>query len=152
MDLNGFVYYEQKKTKYKSVPSITIYTNSGVQFNKCTYEVLQEPKYVTIQYHRAKKLLFIKAAYEGCDAAIPIYLNKRDAISMFRKDIINIIFDEITNWSKNNHAYKVYGKYDPNLDGVIFDLNVSEVFDKRAINKKWTITQNAWFRPASATI
>lgn len=129
MDLNGFVYYEQKNAK-KGKPTVTIYSKGGVIFNSDAARALNNPSYVTLQYHRAKKIIFIKKSDENNSSAIKVSEHRHD-ICLLRKDITNIIFDEITNWSRLNYGYKCYGKYDPMLDGVIFDLNISELIDRR---------------------
>ena len=137
MEYSGFIYYSPTKAKTKKAPTITVYSTKGCSFNSATYRLLNEPKTVTILYHRAKKMIIIRSGEEDNYGAYPVTPNKNN-IFVHKKDLSEIIFNEIMQniWDKHAHAYKCVGKFDEEARGVVFNLNLSEELDEKKLGKR----------------
>lgn len=129
MDTNGFIFYEPTRAKPRARVSMTISPTKGVSFTGATYQALKEPKYVNLLYHRARKLVILRSCDPGTTGAYAVKADKYGCFNISQRSLSDIIF-EITNWTRD-FSYKCDGAYDNEAAGVVFNLNITEICEKR---------------------
>lgn len=129
MDTTGFVFYEPQRARPRIKPTMTITPLNGAGFNSQVAEALGHPKYVTVLYHRAKKIFILRSCDESCIGAYEV-AERKGRFNITQRSLSDIIY-MLTNWNRDL-KYKVVGKYDPEAAGVVFNLNVAEYVEKRS--------------------
>lgn len=132
MDTSGFVYYEPKRAKPRSVLYMTVHPLKGASFNSATYEALGKPKFVNLLYHRAKKMVIIRSCDDGTTGAYAV-TGEKGRFNITQRSLSDIIY-ELTNWNRE-FGYKCKGRYDVDAAGVVFNLNIAEIQEKRAYTR-----------------
>lgn len=138
MDTNGFIFYEPARAKPKARVSMTISPNKGVSLTGAVYQALNEPKYVNLLYHRAKKLVILRSCDPGTTGAYAVKADKYGCFNISQRSLSDVIF-EITNWAKD-FSYKCAGRYDTEAAGVVFNLNIAEMTEKRKYTRNKAAT------------
>ena len=116
---------------------MVIHPYKGASFNAETYKALGEPKYVNILYHRAKKIVIVRSCEDDATGAYQI-TGDRGRFNVIQRSLSDVLY-QLTNWSRDI-SYKCVGKYDTEAAGVVFNLNIAEMIEKRPYTRRNAVT------------
>ncbi len=112
----------------EGAPYVSI-TKNGATFNKSVIMKLGYPEYVCLLINAQAKQIAIQVASKETTNATPFYTEekKQSGILSIRwngRDLLNTLKD-ITEWDLSKVGYRVDGKYLPEDNAILFDLNLA---------------------------